>query len=102
MIHHKDARSSWGSTMTSTNVDDDVDLDVDLDSSVELDGSEAIRGRLTTPLRLHGDSGTKHPSAGGADRGAALDRRHGPLSLHDAPPASAPRRDDLTSRSRSR
>jgi hypothetical protein len=28
----------------------DVDLDVDLDSSVELDGSEAIRRRLTPPL----------------------------------------------------
>jgi hypothetical protein len=29
----------------STNIDDDLDLD----SSVELDGSEAIRGRLTPP-----------------------------------------------------
>jgi hypothetical protein len=32
-------------TSTSTN----VDLDVDLDSRVELDGSEAIRRRLTPP-----------------------------------------------------
>jgi hypothetical protein len=56
-------------------IDEDVDLDVDLDSSVELDGSEAIRGRLTPPLRLHVDSGAKQPSAGGADRGASLEWR---------------------------
>jgi len=31
--------------MTSTNIDDDLDLD----SSVDLDGSEAIRRRLTLP-----------------------------------------------------
>jgi hypothetical protein len=37
-------------TNVDDDVDDDVDLDVDLDSSVELDGSEAIRRRLTPPL----------------------------------------------------
>jgi hypothetical protein len=50
-------------------VDDDVDLDVDLDSSVELDGSEAIRRRLTPPLTLPLDLRTEPTSAGGVDTG---------------------------------
>src|SRR5262245_53991653 len=54
----------WRSRSTSTNVDDDVDLD----SSVELDGSEAIRRRLTPP------STSTSPPLSAPSRLAAQDR----------------------------